>query len=167
MKERCACVSDSVLTSSPEPRRSGMEMLRSAEEPHAVRVSPVSIPATFAIIEPVTRTPLRNLRETLSEALSLWLTEWSEMLSRSDLSYSMFTDDLSCPANMFLNASSSRSMASAARYRFSLRDLYSRLLKAAIRTASTSPISSAFVPPRQTDTDGSSPPGRSLSPARQ
>ena len=70
MNERCACVSGSVFTSSPEPLRSGIDMLRSAEEPHAVFLSPVSIPATFAIIEPVTRTPLRNLRLKPSFALS-------------------------------------------------------------------------------------------------
>ena len=48
-----------------------------------------------------------------------------------------------------------------------MRDLYSRLLNAAILTASTSPISSAFVPPCHTDAAASSPPGSIRSSTRQ
>ena len=167
MNERCAWVSDSVLTSSPEPLMSGIDMPRSAKEPHAVRVSPVSMPAMFAMIAPVTLTPLLNLRFTPNDAVSLWRTAWSAKARFSDLSKLNPVDELSLPEKMFLNASSSRSIPSAARKSASLRALYSRLLKAAMRTASTSPISRALVPPFHTEIEGSSPPGSILSPTRQ
>ena len=90
-------------------------MLRSADEPHAVRVSPVSMPARLAMIEPVTRTPLRNLRVTPNVADSSCDTAWFASARRSCVSRDTDRLEASRPEKMLRNASSSRSIASAVR----------------------------------------------------
>ena len=119
---------------------SGMETDRSASDPHAVALSPVSMPARFSATAPVKRIPFENFRESPSLPSSPCepVRPFPELNAEASAESRL--------EKMVLNSLSSRSSASAVWYSDSLLAWYSRLLCAAIRTASRSPISSAFVP---------------------